>query len=414
MPPRNSDSEEAALSRHRLFDDFRRIDDSPRRHTEREFAFLNRTSAQPFAHVRDEIERWFSQFPDDSRPGLAARAHGDDQAWASVFWELYLHNLLRRAGFTVEIEPRLPGVTTRVDFLATRGSSAVAVEATTVLGPDREKAALQRKLTVYEALQRVSSPNFWLAVDILEEGRSDLAVSRQRAAVERWLASLDPDDAEADLAVLGEGSLPTRRIRSEGWEVELAALPRAKEDRGKPLGPLGAFGPGQGSLIDDATPLRKRLRAKGSHYGDLNVPFVVAVLMLRDFADDRDVEATLFGTPAIRYTQRLRKEEPPPWARWTRLADGYFLTPTGPIHAGVSALLVAERLRPWDIAEKSPVVWHHPAPARPLQDALPLPSVRVGMPAGEIRCESAELPINEVLGLRRNWPGFPARHDRTG
>lgn len=398
----------------RLFDDFVRTDVSPCGHTEREFAFLNRTSAHPFRCVRDEIERWFAEIPAPSCAGLAARARGDDQEWASVFWELYLHNLLRRAGFSVEIEPQLPGVTTKVDFLARRGQCSIAIEATTVLGPSAEKAAHQRKLTVYDSLRRLNSPNFWLEVDIFEEGPSDLAVGRHRADVESWLASLDPNALEDRLAQEGDESLPTHAIRSAGWHVELAAWPRAVGDRGKAYNPLGAFGPGQASLIDDITPLRKRLRAKGSHYGDLDVPLVIAVLMLRDFADERDVMSALFGTAAIQYTQRLRKEDPPPWARRIRRDDGYFLRSTGPIHPGVSALLVAERLRPWNIADVSPVVWHHPAPRRPLASVLPLPSVAVELPTGSLRREPAEVPVHEVLGIRRDWPGFPARRERTG
>lgn len=398
--------------RRRLFDDFVRTDVSPRGNTEREFAFLNRTRAHPFRRVRDEIGRWFEDIPAPSSAGLAARARGDDQEWASVFWELYLHNLLRRAGFSVEVEPELPGVTTKVDFLARRGECSVAVEATTVLGPSAEKAAHQRKLTVYDSLRRINSPNFWLEVDLFEEGRSDLAV--RRADVESWLASLDPNALEDRLAQEGDQSLPTHTIRSGGWHLKLAAWPRAVEDRGKTHNPLGAFGPAQASLIDDITPLRKRLDAKGSHYGDLDVPLVIAVLMLRDFADKRDVMSALFGTAAIQYTQRLRKEDPPPWARRIRRDDGYFLRSRGPDHPGVSALLVAERLRPWDIADVSPVVWHHPAPRWPLASVLPLPSVAVELPTGSLRREPAEAPIYEVLGIRRNWPGFPARRAPTG
>jgi len=398
----------------RLFDDFVRTEPSPRRHTEKEFAFLNRTSSRPFGHVRDEIERWFAEIPAPSRAGLAARAQRDDQEWASVFWELYLHNLLRRAGFSVEVEPDLSDVTTKVDFLAQRGQCSIAVEATTVLGPIAEKAAHQRKLTVYGALQRLNSPNFSLEVGIFAEGPSDLPIGRLRPQIESWLASRAPNAVEDRLTQQGDQSLPTFPIRWGGWEVDLVAWPRAEEDRGEPHNPLGAFGPGRGSQLDDVTSLRKRLHAKGSHYGDLDVPFVIAVLMLRDFADDRDVEAGLFGTKAIQYTQRRGMDDPPPWARWIRRDDGYFLRSTGPIHEGVSALLVGERLPPWNIANLSPLVWHHPAPRRPLGHALPLPSVRVELPTGRLRREPAEVPIHEVLGLGRDWPGFPARGQRTG
>ncbi len=389
--------------RDRLFDDFDRTDSSPCGHTEREFAYLNRTSDQAFSRVREEMERWFGQMPPDQRAGLAARARGNDHEWASVFWELYLHNLLRRAGFTVEVEPDLPGVTTHVDFLAKRGDLLLAVEATTVLGPGNDGATRQRRDRLRAALDSLRSPNFTMSMYVNRDGHSDFAMGRHRGGIERWLASLDP---VADAA-------RTFRILSDGWELEIVSHPLAQEDRNKARSPVSVFGSGEASLIDDVTPLSKRLRKKGSHYGDLTVPFVPAVLMLGHFADERDVMSALFGTSAIQYTQRIRKEDPPPWARWVRRDDGYFLRSTGPVHPGVSGIVVAQGLRPWNIADVSPVLWHHPAPDRPVGDVLPLPSVSVQLPTGNPWRQHAEVPIHEAVGIEARWPGFAAQHERT-
>ncbi len=394
-------------SRH-LFDDFVRTDDSPCGHAENEFGFLNRTSWSPFVNVRHEIERWFAETPARSNADLVARARGDDQSWASVFWELYLHRLLRRAGFGVEVHPELPDVTTHVDFLATRGGFSLAVEATTVLGSKAEKKAQQRRNSLRAALDKLHSSNFSLGIYIVNEGDSDLAIARHRRELETWLASLDPDSIDDHSPELGDESFPTIPITEDGWDLEVVAYPRAKDDRDQPGSPVSVFGSGEAKLIDDVTPLRRTLRSKGSRYGELGVPFVLAVLLLGHFANERDVMSALFGTSAIQYTQRLRKEDPPPWARWIRLDDGYFLRSTGPLHPGVSALVVAQGLHPWTVGDVSPVLWHHPAPERPLGNVLPIPSVSLQLPTGNPWRETAVVSINEALGVPPGWPGFSA------
>lgn len=85
-----------------------------------------------------------------------------------------------------------------------------------------------------------------------------------------------------------------------------------------------------GSVGVDITPLQKSLGKKGPRYGKLDSPFLVAVLMLRDFAEDRDVESALFGTHRWSYVQCLRKEDPALAPHWIRLNDGYFLRGSGP------------------------------------------------------------------------------------
>jgi hypothetical protein len=246
-------------------------------------------------------------------------------------------------------------------------------------------------------------PNFTLSVYVHQDGHSDFAMRRHAGGIDRWLASLNPDAAAER----------TFRILSDGWDLEVVARPLAQRDRGTACSPVSVFGSGEASLIDDVTPLGGKLGEKGSRYGDLTVPFVPAVLMLGPFADEGDVMSALYGKLAIQYTQRLRKEDPPPWARWVRLNDGYFLRSTGPVHPGVSGIVVAQGLRPWNTADVSPVLWRHPAPDYPIGDVLPLPSRSVQLPSGNPLRQRAAIPIHEAVGVEARWPGFAAQHELT-
>jgi hypothetical protein len=55
------------------------------------------------------------------------------------------------------------------------------------------------------------------------------------------------------------------------------------------------------AALDDATPLRRKLKRKAGRYGALELPNIVALLCAGDFADDKDIADALLGTTAIQY-----------------------------------------------------------------------------------------------------------------
>lgn len=391
-----------------LFDDFPRVDASPANAAESEFEFLNRSAAEPFRRTRQELERWFAALPTEARTDVRSRIRSASPAAHAAFWELYLHHLFTCLGYSVELHPSVPTRTTRPDFLFSNGLQRLFVEARVVLSSHQDLGGIRRQERVYDGLGLVESPNFWLDVDLEVEGTREFSVARHRCRLERWLGSLDPELAEEALRD-GDEALPTISIEDEGWRVVVTAYPKAPEDRGSgEARPVGSVGPGQGIEFDDTAPVRKALRDKGSKYGDLGAPYLLALLVLRDFLEDYDIDCALYGTWGIAYTQRLRASDRSTTRRG-RLSNGYFQTGHGYRHTGVSGLLVAKRLRPWHVATVTPELWRHPAAARPLPDELPFVSVDIDVATGRIGKRRPTTPIHEILGLRRTWPEFPSR-----
>lgn len=116
----------------RVFDDIPRTDRRPARADERRFDFLNRSASLCFGHVRELIEDWFSQLPANEQAGMRGALRADNDASASAFWELYLHEGYRRAGFMIDVHPSIPGRPTRPDFLMRRGNEEFYLEAVSV------------------------------------------------------------------------------------------------------------------------------------------------------------------------------------------------------------------------------------------------------------------------------------------
>lgn len=81
-----------------LFSTLERTDEEPSRHAESTFQFLNRCKSAAVDKVRNEIERWCSRYPAADRDELESRLRDDFQ---SPFFELLLHELFTRQGFSV-------------------------------------------------------------------------------------------------------------------------------------------------------------------------------------------------------------------------------------------------------------------------------------------------------------------------
>lgn len=402
-----------------IFDAIARHDRSPCAHGESTFQFLNRVESQPFALVRDELQRWLDLVPSDAQPDLRSRLRSHlERHFLAAFWELYLHEVFRRLGFDVVLHPTLASTQARPDFLMHGPEGSFYLEAKVLFASDLASAGARHEETIRDTLDRVQTENFTLCLRVLSRGGSPLAVARHRPAIERWLAALDPDDVHERLVDLGDdeefGSGVASDLRFDiveaGWHLRLEAIPRVPEGRGEPGRAIGIFWPyDDDNPIDDVTPLRRALERKAGRYGTLDRPLVVAVLIDASFSTDNDVEAALYGTRAISYTQRLRPTDRAD-ARWVRLPDGLYRDAGGPRRRDVSAVLSAHGLQPSSLASSAftgIVTWHHPWAHRPLTARLPYASLDLEHSTGRLEAQPATVPVHALLGLPADWPGFP-------
>lgn len=401
-----------------IFDATARHDCSPCAHGESTFQFLNRVDSQPFAAVRDELQRWLDRVPTDAQPDLRSRLRSHlERHFLAAFWELYLHEVFHRLGFEVVLHPNITSTKARPDFLMHGAEGSCYLEAKVLFASDLGSAAARHEETIRDTLDRVHTENFTLCLRVLSRGGSPLAVARHRPAIEKWLAALDPDDVHDCLIDVEHDEEIGARVGSDlrfdivdaGWHLRLEPIPRVPDGRGMPGRAIGIFWPyDDDEPIDDITPLRRALERKAGHYGTLDYPLVVAVLIDASFSEDNDVEAALYGTRAISYTERLRPTDQAR-ARWVRLADGLYRDERGPRRRDLSAVLSAHGLQPSSVASSEfagIVTWHHPWALRPLSARLPFASRDLDGSTGHLHAHPATVPAHALLGLPADWPGF--------
>lgn len=393
-------------------------DPSPADPLESTFDFLNRVDSVPFERVRTLIDNWWNQMCADSQADIRERLRsGRQQHFWAAFWELYIHESLRRLGCDVTCHPRVPGTSRQPDFLARHDGDEFYVEAKAVMASDSDSAAGRRFGQIRKALNRVESPNFMLWLDVRKESNRSPSVAKVRRELQQWLASLDPDEVSQSIdgAYDQYGALPEHIWSDQAWEIEFRAMPKKPEARGRSDEVVGAWEHGDDGIINTVGSLRGAIEEKAKAYGTLEKPFIIALLSDSIFVAEHHVTSALFGVEQAIFRRLPNGEtEVTP----TRERNGAWLSPNGPRNTGVSGVLVGRLLTPWNVgrsSEASVTLWHHPAAEHPIDlSGPPWRTKRVNPESGQIELSEPDVDAAAFFGLPDEWPGpepmFPEEH----
>jgi hypothetical protein len=325
-----------------------RTDATPRAHQEPAYAFLDRAAGARWERVRGALDGWFAHLPTPARADLRNRfAQSAELDHAGAFWELWVHEAHRRRGFEVTVNIGCEAGERRQDFVLARGRERCWLEAT-VVGGDSPLSFTERRLDeqLRDILATVRAPRFSLALEVVRYGACSPGRRRIVPPLERWLGALDPR------ALHGRSCM--RRLAFDDWIVDVEAIV-LDEASARPCGcaqlvPRDARAGG----VNDVRPLRRKIKKKAARYGELNQPYLLAVLALGDQVRTRDVEQALLGASARDH------------AVWHG--------PGGPCNRRLSGVLVARALSstdPFAAAAAAPLLWRNPWALRPVGLALP-------------------------------------------
>lgn len=387
-----------------LFDDFTRTNAKPASHEESTFPFLNRAAGPFWNRVRVLMESWFQRIPLEGRGDLRTRFRSRDKlSTYAAFWELYLHEALLRHGFRVTIHPALPTSDRSPDFLAETSGSSFYLEATCYFDKDLTSAEERRRERLYDAINQLYSPNFHVWLEIESETQSSPPGAPLRNALGSWLSSLDPDEVSASHDPGNMFDLPSFNWERDGWAISFWAIPIDPQHRGKPNSDLiGVYDGGEAQMIDDKTPIRSRLGLKARRYGELDRPFVIALLCHSMFVDQVSVVGALYGDEAVQFGYDASGEVA---TREIRYTNGFWRGPEGPRNRRVSGVLLGRNIAPWSVTHSTPVLWHHPFARHPLDTELVYPSRRVDLERGQVVEAEGPRSMNLLFGLPPGWPG---------
>jgi hypothetical protein len=148
--------------------------------------------------------------------------------------------------------------------------------------------------------------------------------------------------------------------------------------------------------------IRDAVIGKASQYGDLDLPYVVAVNVMSDHADEEAVVDALFGPLATIPAIGEGDEH-----EFTRLPDGVWNSegkrPGEPNHTRVSAVLSTERLTPWSVGQQRARLIINPWATKTLPElALGVDVLRL---QGPVLRRFPGKDLRTIFGCPEGWPG---------
>lgn len=387
-----------------LFGDISRNYKGTRGHTEPLYEYLNRSARPSMERIRVLLEDWFSNYPSDAKNELRTRfCISDDIQHRSAFFEIYLHALFSKLGFHIEIHPEIPGQPTHPEFLLLKGGKPVFyLEATLASGPIDERAADKRENVVYETIDKMNSPDFFIGVEVHGSPNTPPPGRRWRGFLEDWLSKLDPDAIGDNLKSDGLEDLPSITLNHDGWNVTFKAIPKSPKARGKQgIRPIGMRFFGFQERKEDEW-IRNAIKEKAAKYGNIEFPYIIAINVLSIFSnDDHIVMDALFGDEGITFY-------PLPGGgsdhKPTRALNGAFRGPQGPQNTRVSGIIVCNDLLWGNITKINPTLWHNPwATLLFNQDLWPLFQYVPNSDKTRIKPKKG-VKAADLFGLPVDWP----------
>lgn len=376
------------------FDTVAREGQEPASHLIGKFDYLNSSGRPEAAAVRTLVDEWLANYPLPHRTEMIRRLRSrEDILHLSAMFELLLHALLLRQGFTiVAIEPQLPNGRAPDFLVETPDRGRFYLEATLASGMDNVAAGADRRMReALQAIDDVDSPLFFLHLHTRGTPNRPIAVRRLRNAVQRFVDSLDYDVAVAT-AEAGDAPGPIWRHDEHGAHFMIQPVPKnTRRPGGRAIG--GRMLPA--GVIHPEVAIKSAVENKAGRYGDIDLPLVIAINALEEFAGIDDAIDALFGTKTVVVPQI---GEP----RAARNPDGAWRGAAGPVYTRSSAVLFVERLSAWSIGQRSLRLILNPWARSPVGD-LPLDVEVRQVVEGHLETRPGR-SLADIFGLPEGWP----------
>ncbi len=354
------------------------------------FAYLDASARPEAARIRQLLEGLVERYPENGRPSLVPRIQ-DDTAHAEAVFELLVHEWCLKCDMKIlAVEPSVPGTTKRPDFLVEAAGGRFYLECVVARGEATSSVGgRRRREDVLRAVDRVESLEFWLAVEHDGEPTHPVPLRALTTRLQRWLAGLDYDNVVANPAIP-----PVHRENAAGMSLRVRAVPK-QGARGRTDGRATGMSSGGIRSVRPWESMRTAVLSKAGRYGEPDLPLVVALDALdQDARLDHAIDA-LYGTES--YIQPRLGE-----GYASRLQDGVWDGPNGPQCTRLSAVLVAERLGPWTLGQRSAVFVENMWASRPA-DFVDF-RVDAWRREGDDLCRLEGESLQTIFGISNEWP----------
>ena len=366
---------------------------------ESSYAYYRDSERPSMVAIRTLLEEWFAEVPASEQLDLAQRFRSSIQRQhGSALFELYLHRLILCSGFQVQFHPLVPGTPNHPDFLVLKdGNPKFYVEAIAVGNSTKEEAEVNIANVVYDALNALDSPDFYVSIHLEGAPASTPSGAKLRKDLKKWLDTLDWDDISAKYTNSESDGVPEYDWEQDGWKLTFQPIPKSPETRGT-VG-VRAIGMTMDNTVRTLELDRdlKEAVSKKDRYGNLALPFLHAIQVVdRHRIDRNDVINGLLGQATVALGPNLEQIH-------DRRPNGAWVGKGVAVHRVVSAVCVWSTLEPWHFIDLEPFTIHNPYAINPLPDDLLPWTQEVPNQSVNTLVPKPGKSIAEVLGLAKDW-----------
>jgi hypothetical protein len=386
-----------------LFDKMARTETRAKNEREPIYAYYNSSAREPIAALRGFLQQWFDSYPTGAQKDLLARFRSPiDSQHKSAFWELYLHELFTRIGYTLEPHPTVAGSPNHPDYLVSGGGEPRFYLEAIVAGlpPVKDAGAEARLAEVFDLINELESAKYFLELQYRGVPNTPPPVRKLRRVLETWLGSHDLNAIDEACKEGHFDVLPRFEWSHDG--LTLSFRPLAKHSASRDARLIGITMPYEGHMLTTDEDIRDAVGRKAKKYGELSLPLVVAVNVVSEHCDDIDINSALFGSETFRVAKK-------PDGSYTtgpgqRAPNGVWFDKKGARNRYVSAVLIGINLDPYWAGTTTPVLIHNPYPKNPL--VLPSYPLSQSVPDHATRTMQKKegKKANEFLRLPSPWP----------
>jgi hypothetical protein len=379
-----------------LFDEKIRVDLDPSLHNENTFDYYDRSARKDVSNVRQLLNEWFLGYPVSEQGELKSRFK---KTFSSAFYELFIYHLFRHQGFEIEIHPEIPNSNKRPDFLLKKGSVEFYLEAKEARDKSDNEEALEKRINqVYDSLNKIKSPNFFLKIDeLILKSTKQPSTKKAIEKIETEIANFDPDVLTEKLTKFGLEKSAKIEYESDDLKLVVSLIPKIESarnlDTARPIGmyPIETFWGGSEDSIKDS------FTKKSKRYGLLDKPYFICINAIGIKGEgDFDVESALWGSLAYTWsTDPNNRNE-----RMERQRDGIFLDKTGPRCKNVSGVLVTKVME-FNLHAARHWFALHPFTDVPFDFSV-FDLTHNFVSAGQVKTETKQT-IGEILKITSTW-----------
>ena len=342
-----------------LFEEKERKDLTQPTHKETEMEFFERFGSNEAELRRQILNAWYQNYPEVGRKELKSRLK---HSFSTALYELFIHELFLKQGFTLSLHPAVSGTTKRPDFLACKNDVEFYIEATEASELTQQEKGIDKKTkAVWDAVDKVNSPNFFFCI-IGHIFKSNNQPSGKKI-IKFFEEELNKYTIEQITENLNADYEDRIRIKydDEDFILVVSLIPKPKDIIGKKgFRSIGMYA--SEPYFGTKETIKYSIERKSRRYGELDKPLVVCVNTGFSLSlTEHTVFDILFGHLAVTWSTNPNNRD----ERYERLWTGVLGNPKVPRVKKATGILITG-VNSGTLVDPKHWLFKHPFPKNPL------------------------------------------------